>query len=146
MMPGGSHCCASRIPWSASLLALPASGSAFIWSRGRWAHGRSHEGGRRRMRRWAPFPAFAMRGGQVPQSAPPQLLWQLSSLVPSLMFALRLRAAACLALYTEFWLQLDYAYWAATSVAIVLQPSLGASLRRSWVRVGPQPGLGTAHE
>ena len=98
------------------------------------------------MRRWAPFPAFAMRSGQVPQSAAPQFLWRLSSLVPSLMFALRLWAAACLALYTEFWLQLDYAYWAATSVAIVLQPSLGASLRRSWVRVGPQPGLGTAHE
>jgi uncharacterized membrane protein YccC len=44
-----------------------------------------------------------------------------------------------LALYVAFWLELDNAYWAGTSAAIVCQPSLGASLRKGWFRM-----MGTA--
>jgi uncharacterized membrane protein YccC len=57
------------------------------------------------------------------------------SAAPALLFGLRLWAAVCLALYIAFWLQLDNAYWAGTSAAIVCQPSLGASLRKGWFRV-----------
>jgi uncharacterized membrane protein YccC len=59
----------------------------------------------------------------------------LRSAAPALLFGLRLWAAVCLALYIAFWLQLDNAYWAGTSAAIVCQPSLGASLRKGWFRV-----------
>ena len=48
---------------------------------------------------------------------------------PPLLFGLRLWASVCLALYVAFWLELDNAYWAGTTAAIVRQPSLGASLR-----------------
>ena len=54
---------------------------------------------------------------------------------PPLLFGLRLWAAVCLAFYIAFWLELDNAYWAATSAAIVCQPSLGASLRKGWFRL-----------
>src|ERR1700730_15110550 len=56
-------------------------------------------------------------------------------LAPALLFGLRLWAAVCLALYIAFWLELDNAYWAGTSAAIVCQPSLGASLRKGWFRM-----------
>src|SRR6202045_4435081 len=59
----------------------------------------------------------------------------LRSKAPALLFGLRLWAAVCLALYIAFWLQLDNAYWAGTSAAIVCQPSLGASLRKGWFRM-----------
>jgi uncharacterized membrane protein YccC len=48
---------------------------------------------------------------------------------------LRLWAAVCLALYIAFWLELDSAYWAGTTAAIVCQPSLGASLRKGSFRM-----------
>jgi uncharacterized membrane protein YccC len=48
---------------------------------------------------------------------------------------LRLWAAVCLALYVAFWLELDNAYWAGTSAAIVCQPILGASLRKASFRM-----------
>jgi uncharacterized membrane protein YccC len=51
---------------------------------------------------------------------------------PPLLFGLRLWASVCLALYVAFWLELDNAFWAGTSVALVCQPHLGASLRRGW--------------
>jgi uncharacterized membrane protein YccC len=54
---------------------------------------------------------------------------------PALLFGLRLWASVCLALYVAFWLELDNAYWAGTSAAIVCQPSLGASLRKGWFRM-----------
>jgi uncharacterized membrane protein YccC len=63
----------------------------------------------------------------------------LQSAVPALLFGLRLWTAVCLALYIAFWLELDNAYWAGTSAAIVCQPSLGASLRKGWFRM-----IGTA--
>src|SRR5580693_132870 len=54
---------------------------------------------------------------------------------PPLLFGLRLWAAVCLALYVAFWLELDNAYWAGTSAAIVCQPQLGALLRKGWFRM-----------
>jgi len=55
--------------------------------------------------------------------------------VPPLLFGLRLWASVCLALYIAFWLELDNAYWAGTSAAIMCQPRLGASLRKGWFRM-----------
>jgi uncharacterized membrane protein YccC len=54
---------------------------------------------------------------------------------PPLLFGLRLWMSVCLALYVAFWLELDNAYWAGTSAAIVCQPHLGASLRKGWFRM-----------
>jgi uncharacterized membrane protein YccC len=58
---------------------------------------------------------------------------------PPLLFGLRLWASVCLALYLAFWLELDHAYWAGASAAVVCQPRLGASLRKGWFRM-----IGTA--
>jgi len=44
-------------------------------------------------------------------------------------------ASVCLALYVAFWLELDNAFWAGTTAAIVCQPHLGASLRKGWYRL-----------
>jgi hypothetical protein len=52
-----------------------------------------------------------------------------------LLFAIRLWASVCLALFVAFWLQLDNPFWAGGSAAIVCQPQLGASLRKSWFRI-----------
>jgi uncharacterized membrane protein YccC len=54
---------------------------------------------------------------------------------PPLLFGLRLWASVCLALYVAFWLELDNAYWAGTTAAVVCQPHLGASLRKGWYRM-----------
>src|SRR5690348_16227959 len=59
----------------------------------------------------------------------------LATVGPPLLFGLRLWASVCLALYVAFWLELDNAYWAGTSAAIVCQPHLGASLRKGWYRL-----------
>jgi uncharacterized membrane protein YccC len=56
-------------------------------------------------------------------------------LVPKLLFGLRLWAAICLALYVAYRLELDNAYWAGTSAAIVCRPSVGASPRRGSFRM-----------
>ena len=54
---------------------------------------------------------------------------------PPLLFGLRVWASVCLALYVAFWLELDNAFWAGTTAAIVCQPHLGASLRKGWFRL-----------
>ena len=54
---------------------------------------------------------------------------------PPLLFGLRLWTSVCLALYVAFWLELDNAFWAGTTAAIVCQPHLGASLRKGWYRM-----------
>jgi uncharacterized membrane protein YccC len=54
---------------------------------------------------------------------------------PPLLFGFRLWASVCLALYVAFWLELDNAYWAGTSAAIMCQPHLGASFRKGWYRM-----------
>ena len=51
---------------------------------------------------------------------------------PPLGFGLRVWVSVCLALYIAFWLELDNPTWAATTAAIVCQPSLGVSVRRGW--------------
>ena len=51
-----------------------------------------------------------------------QLTSALRAVTPPLLFGLRLWAAVCLALYIAFWLELDNAFWAGTSAAIVCQP------------------------
>ncbi len=74
---------------------------------------------------WAMDPADAYRA----------VAGALCSAGPALLFGLRLWAAVCLALYIAFWLELDNAYWAGTTAAIVCQPSLGASLRKGSFRM-----------
>ena len=59
----------------------------------------------------------------------------LTAAGPPLLFALRLWASVCLALFVAFWIQLDNPYWAGTSAAVVCQPQLGASLRKGWFRM-----------
>src|SRR5258708_24467207 len=58
-----------------------------------------------------------------------------AKVAPPLLYALRLWAAVCLALFVAFWLELDNPFWAGTSAAIVCQPQLGASLRKGWFRM-----------
>ena len=55
--------------------------------------------------------------------------------VPSLLFGIRLWGSVCLALFVAFWLELNNPYWAGISAAIVCQPNLGASLRKSRYRI-----------
>jgi uncharacterized membrane protein YccC len=71
--------------------------------------------------------------------SPGLLIRALKVAGPPLLFGFRLWASVCLALYVAFWLELDHAYWAGTSAAIVCQPHLGASLRKGWFRM-----IGTA--
>src|SRR5258707_14943610 len=56
----------------------------------------------------------------------------LATMGPPLLFAIRLWASVCLALFIAFWLELDNPYWAGGTAAIVCQPQLGASLRKGW--------------
>ena len=60
---------------------------------------------------------------------------ELQSAAPALFFGLRLWVSVCLAMYIAFWLELDEPSWAGTAAAIVCQPTLGASLRKSWFRL-----------
>src|SRR6201981_6633 len=86
-----------------------------------------------------------MTGTELRAGSPPQRLSAIFSAIwladalraagPPLLFGLRLWASVCLALYVAFWLELDNAYWAGTSAAIVCQPHLGASLRKGWYRM-----------
>ena len=64
-----------------------------------------------------------------------RLVSALRSTIPAVLFGVRLWASVCLALYVAFWLELDNAYWAGASAAIVCQPSLGASIRKGWFRL-----------
>ncbi|HTV27915.1 MAG TPA: FUSC family protein, partial [Xanthobacteraceae bacterium] len=78
--------------------------------------------------------------GQTPSRSAAQswgtaLVGAAQSAGPPLLFALRLWASVCLALYVAFWLELDNPFWAGTSAAIVCQPQLGASLRKGWFRM-----------
>jgi uncharacterized membrane protein YccC len=75
--------------------------------------------------------AFCLHlAGSIRQLA--ALLWSGKG---ALFFGIRLWASVCLALYVAFWLELDNAYWAGASAAIVCQPSLGASLRKASYRM-----------
>jgi uncharacterized membrane protein YccC len=54
---------------------------------------------------------------------------------PALLFGLRLWASVCLSFYVAFALELSEPSWAATTAALVCQPVLGASLRKSAFRM-----------
>jgi uncharacterized membrane protein YccC len=54
--------------------------------------------------------------------------------LPAVLYGLRLSASVILALFVAYELELQNAFWAGTSAAIVCQPSLGASLRKGWFR------------
>ena len=82
--------------------------------------------------------AFDQTGPTVHGSVINRWNWALAKVAeagPSLLYALRLWAAVCLALFVAFWLELDNPFWAGTSAAIVCQPQLGASLRKGWFRM-----------
>src|SRR5580698_7170582 len=81
--------------------------------------------------------AFVQSGAGRRDTA--RIVGALRTATPALLFGLRFWTAVCLALYIAFWLQLDNAFWAGTSAAIVCQPHLGASLRKGWFRM-----IGTA--
>ena len=78
--------------------------------------------------------AFPAHGSSAASNAA-RVAHALKAAGPPLLFGLRLWASACLALYIAFWLELDNAYWAGTTAAIVCQPHLGASLRKGWYRM-----------
>src|SRR5499425_3304222 len=77
---------------------------------------------------------FPARGSPVASNAA-WLIDASRAARPALLFGLRLWASVCLALYVAFWLELDNAFWAGTTAAIVCQPHLGASLRKGWYRL-----------
>jgi uncharacterized membrane protein YccC len=52
-----------------------------------------------------------------------------------LAYGLRLWASVCVSLLLAFWLQMENPFWAATSAALVCQPSLGASIRKANFRL-----------
>jgi uncharacterized membrane protein YccC len=82
--------------------------------------------------------AFDQNGPRADASAIGQwnlVLANAAKAAPPLLYALRLWAAVCLALFVAFWLELDNPFWAGTSAAIVCQPQLGASLRKGWFRM-----------
>jgi uncharacterized membrane protein YccC len=59
----------------------------------------------------------------------------LKAASPDVAFGVRMAASVSLALFAAFWLELDNAFWAAASAAVVCQPNLGASLRKAWFRL-----------
>ena len=59
----------------------------------------------------------------------------LRDATPALLFGLRLWASVCLSFYVAFALELSEPSWAATTAALVCQPVLGASLRKSAFRM-----------
>src|SRR3954453_10885859 len=79
--------------------------------------------------------AFDQTGPTADANAVGRLKSTFAKAAPSLLFALRLWAAVCLALFVAFWLELDNPFWAGTSAAIVCQLQLGASLRKGWFRM-----------
>lgn len=84
--------------------------------------------------------ADATGKGDLAPGRVPMPWWELAlaktrSAGPPLLFGVRMWAAVCLASYVAFWLELENAYWAATSAALVCQPHLGASLRKGWFRM-----------
>jgi uncharacterized membrane protein YccC len=59
----------------------------------------------------------------------------LHAATPALLFGLRLWGSVCLSFYVAFQLELSEPSWAATTAALVCQPVLGASLRKSMFRM-----------
>ena len=60
---------------------------------------------------------------------------RLRAATPAILFGLRMWASVCVALWVAFTLELSEPSWAATTAALVCQPVLGASLRKSMFRL-----------
>src|ERR1700729_4465466 len=71
----------------------------------------------------------------ISKSSGAQLAEWLRAATPAFLFALRMWASVCLALYVAFKLELDEPSWSATTAAIICQPVLGASLRKAPFRL-----------
>ena len=71
----------------------------------------------------------------ISKSNSAQLVEWLRAATPAFLFALRMWASVCLALYVAFELELNEPSWAATTAAIVCTPVLGASLRKAPFRL-----------
>jgi uncharacterized membrane protein YccC len=71
----------------------------------------------------------------IGKSEETSLAERLRSATPAILFGLRMWASVCLALYVAFALELSEPSWAATTAALVCQPVLGASLRKSMFRM-----------
>jgi uncharacterized membrane protein YccC len=71
----------------------------------------------------------------IAKSARASLAEELRAATPAFLFSLRLWASVCLSFYVAFALELDEPSWAATTAALVCQPILGASLRKSSFRL-----------
>ena len=76
----------------------------------------------------AASPTLARPGGA-------RLAEWLRDATPALLFGLRLWGSVCLSFYVAFQLELSEPSWAATTAALVCQPVLGASLRKSMFRM-----------
>ncbi len=76
----------------------------------------------------AASPTLARSGGAL-------LAQRVRDATPSLLFGLRMWASVCVAFYVAFALELSEPSWAATTAALVCQPVLGASLRKSMFRM-----------
>jgi uncharacterized membrane protein YccC len=63
------------------------------------------------------------------------LMERLRAFTPAILFGLRMWASVCVSLYVAFALELSEPSWAATTAALVCQPVLGASLRKSMFRM-----------
>ena len=63
------------------------------------------------------------------------ILWLKSRFGARLFFGLRLAGSVCLTLSITYWLELPNSFWAATTAAIVCQPSFGASLQKGRFRI-----------
>ncbi|MEJ1975914.1 MAG: FUSC family protein [Acetobacteraceae bacterium] len=63
---------------------------------------------------------------------------------PCLLHGLRITASVTLALFVAYTLELDNAFWAGTTAAVVCQTSLGASLRKGQFRAIGTIGGGVA--
>jgi len=67
--------------------------------------------------------AFVKKAGSV-----------LTMASPLVLYGLRLSASVILALFVAYRLELDNAFWAGITAAVVCQPNLGSSLRKARVR------------
>jgi uncharacterized membrane protein YccC len=71
----------------------------------------------------------------IGKSSSASLAEWLRGTTPALLFGLRLWASVCVSFYVAFALELSEPSWAATTAALVCQPVLGASLRKSMFRM-----------
>lgn len=70
---------------------------------------------------------------------------RLDATLPPVLYGIRTAAAVCIALGLAFALELDQAYWAGTTAALVCQPVLGSALRKAVFRTfGTLAGAGAA--